>query len=245
MSRLRAKGWVRPDSITHWPQLIEQGIYKLQQQCGRRCGGLYDLLNSSSVAGRSRSRRMRSDGLINLEAFLIAVLTSTDLASGVVADPAQKDGTSMRQLDVRAYGKPVEDERSQRRSERHAHTLTELGLLETIEQRHKLPERYRSSPAVRSLDLDRLFALLGLAALLKIGRKNVASRLQRELIARIVEARRARDRRRHFAADAAQAEAAAVAQAPATTPEPRPPDPRTGSTAAIAAQAQIRALFDD
>lgn len=243
MSRLRTKRWVRPDNVRHWPQLIEQGIHKLRQQCERRCGGLYDLFNGSTIAGRARSRRIRSDGLLNLESFAIALLTSTDLASGVVADPAQADGTSMQQLDVRAYGKPVEGERSQRRAERHAHTLTELGLLETIEQRHKLPERYRSTPAVRSLDLDRLFGLLGLTALLRIGRKNVASRLQRELIARIVEARRARDRRKHFAAEAAQA--AAAAQAPAPTPEVRPPDPRTDSPAAIDAQAQIRALLDD
>lgn len=154
MSRLRAKRWVRPSAVRHWPQVIEQGIYKLRHQCEHRCGALYELLNGSLVLGpesHARSRRIRSDGLINLESLLLSVLTSTDLRSGVVADPAQADGTCMRQLDVRAYGAPVEGERSLRRAERHARTLAHLGLLETIEQRHELPEqRYRSTPAVPS-----------------------------------------------------------------------------------------------
>jgi hypothetical protein len=246
MARLRTKRWARPSAITHWPQVIEQGIHKVRQQCEHRCGGLYELLNSSKVLGpesRSRTRRMRSDGLINLESFLLSLLTSTDLASGAVADPAQADGTCMRQLDVRAYGERVAGERSMRRAERHARTLTHLGLLETIEQRHKLPKRYRSTPAVRSFDLDRLFGLLGLRAVYRIARKNILSEPQRQLIARLSTARRSRDRRRHFAAQARASAAAAPAHVP--TPPPPDPPPRTDSAAALAAQAEIRSLFDD
>lgn len=244
MARLRTKRWARPSAITHWPQVIEQGIHKVRQQCEHRCGGLYELLNSSKVLGpesRSRTRRMRSDGLINLESFLLSLLTSTDLASGAVADPAQADGTCMRQLDVRAYGERVAGERSMRRAERHARTLTHLGLLETIEQRHKLPKCFRSTPAVRSFDLDRLFGLLGLLSVFRIARSKMMSQPQRELIARISQARRGRDRRRHFAAQAS----AAASAAPVPTPPPPDPPPRSDSAAVMAAQAQIRALFGD
>lgn len=244
MARLRTKRWARPSAITRWPQVIEQGIHKVRQQCEHRCGGLYELLNSSKVLGpesHARTRRIRSDGLINLESILLSVLTSTDLASGVVADPAQADGTCMRQLDARAYGEQVAGERSMRRAERHARTLTHLGLLETIEQRHKLPKRYRSTPAVRSFDLDRLFGLLGLSAIYRIARKNILSEPQRQLIARLSTARRSRDRRRHFA----RASASTSAPAPVPTPPPPDPPPRTDSAAALAAQAEIRSLFDD
>lgn len=247
MSRLRAKSWVRPSAITHFPQVIEQGIYKLRQQCERRCGGLYELLNSSQVLGpecHHRSRRMRSDGLINLESFLLSLLTSTDLASGAVADPAQDAGTCMRQLDARAYGDQVGGERSMRRSERHARTLTHLGLLETIEQRHKLPQRFRSTPAVRRFDLDSLFRLLGLTAIFRVARKNILDQPRRNLIARLANARRARDRRQHFAAQAASTAAAATATAP-NRPSDYEPPPRTDSAAALAAQAEIRGLFED
>jgi hypothetical protein len=187
---------------------------------------------------------MRSDGLINLESFLISVLTSTDLESGVVADPSKESGTCMRQLDARAYGNKVEGERSLRRSERHARTLTHVGLLETIEQRHRLPKRYRSTPAVRGLDLDRIFRLLGLSAVYRLARKNILAQPQRELISRMSKARRARDRRRHFAEQAASTAAAATATAPSRPIDPEPP-PRTDSAAALAAQAEIRKLFGD
>lgn len=247
MSRLRAKRWVRPSAVRHWPQVIEQGIYKLRQQCEHRCGALYELLNGSLVLGpesHARSRRIRSDGLINLESLLLSVLTSTDLRSGVVADPAQADGTCMRQLDVRAYGAPVESERSLRRSERHARTLAHLGLLETIEQRHKLPERYRSTPAVRSFDLERFFRLLGLHAVYSLARKNILSQPQRDLIARLAGARSARDRRRYFASKARAAQSVAPVRPPEPEPPPKPP-PRSDSAAALAAQAEIRSLFED
>lgn len=246
MARLRerAQAWTRPDAITHWPQFIEQAISKVQQQCEHRCGGLYELLNGSKVLGpdaHARTRRIRSDGLINLVSMLIACFTSTDLASGVMADPAQASGPCMRQLDARAYGR-ADGEQSLRRAERHARTLTDVGLLETIEQRHKLPKRYRSTPAVRSFNLERLFGLLGLLSIFRIARSKVMSQRQRELIARLSTARRSRDRRRHFARASASTSAA---PAPVPTPPPPDPPPRTDSAAALAAQAEIRSLFDD
>lgn len=247
MSRLRAKRWVRPSAVRHWPQFIEQGIHKVRHQCEHRCGGLYELLNASPVLGpdpHARSRRIRSDGLINLESVLLSVLTSTDLASGVVADPAQADGTCMRQLDIRAYGSPVDGERSLRRTERHARTLTHLGLLETIEQRHKLPKRYRSTPAVRSFDLARFFRLLGLQAAYTVARKSILSEPQRQIIARLAGARSARDRRRYFASKAKAAGSVAPVHTVEPDPPPKPP-PRTDSAAALAAQAEIRRLFGD
>ncbi len=243
MARLRAQAWTRPDAITHWPQAIEQAIFKAQQQCNHRCGGLYDLLNGSKVLGpdaHARTRRIRSDGLTNLVSMLIACLTSTDLASGVMAAPAQDSGPCMRQLDARAYG-AADGAQSLRRAERHARTLTHLGLLETIEQRHKLPKCFRSTPAVRSFDLDRMFGLLGLLSVFRIARSKIMSQPQRELIARIRQARRGRDRRRHFAAQAS----AAASAAPVPTPPPPDPPPRSDSAAVMAAQAQIRALFGD
>lgn len=245
MARLRerAQGWTRPDAITHWPQVIEQAISKVQQQCKHRCGGLYELLNGSKVLGpksHARTRRIRSDGLTNLLSMLLACFTSTDLASGVMADPAQTSGPCMRQLDARAYG-AADGEQSLRRAERHARTLSALGLLETIEQRHKLPKCFRSTPAVRSFNVERLFGLLGLLSAFRIARSKIMSQPQRELIARISKARRGRDRRRHFAAQAS----ASASAAPVPTPPPPDPPPRTDSAAVMAAQAQIRALFGD
>jgi hypothetical protein len=86
--------------------------------------------------------------------------------------------------------------------------------------------------------------LLGLHAVYALARKNILSQPQRDLIARLAGARSARDRRRYFASKAQAAQSVAPVRPPEPDPPPKPP-PRSDSAAALAAQAEIRSLFED
>ena len=139
-SPLRALKWKRPARV-RFPTLIEQGIARSCADVPNRHSNLGRLLSGAPVYrpdGAERRRSLRSEGATNIATLMSAVLANTDIGSGQVLVPradSRWQRRSWADIDFRAYGEEVPDERSLRRTERHVRELKDLGLIEVCEWR--------------------------------------------------------------------------------------------------------------
>lgn len=110
---------------------------------------------------KTRERRLRSDGARNLVTFLQTLVMNSD-PRGFLGWPSATGWkrVNMALLDYRAFGEKIPNARSQRRSERIARALGELGLLRTREIRMQRQDRWESVIAVRHLT-EKAWRLLG------------------------------------------------------------------------------------
>lgn len=110
---------------------------------------------------KTRQRRLRSDGARNLVTFLQTLVMNSD-PRGFLGWPSATGWKrlNMALLDYRAFGEKIPLARSQRRSERIARALSELGLLRTREIRMQRKDRWESVIAVRHLT-EKAWRLLG------------------------------------------------------------------------------------
>jgi len=247
-SEHRAIAWRRPRGVS-FPRLIELAISRLQQAASQPHSALARALASAvpvhRADGQARRRRLRRDGAANLVTLLSAMLANADLQRGLVAAPVADGGRWERRtwadLDWRAYGPEVPDERSTRRTERHARTAIEAGWIQVVQWRKRNQEgEWRSMPGLKLVS-DKLWRLLGLYEQLKTSRK------QRDR-------QRGQDRVRQFTgqvAPAGQARTSARSRpvpavpAPART-QPRPPPdggPRAPDEVAQAYLAKIAKML--
>lgn len=107
-----------------------------------------------------------TDGAENLITFLQSMVLYTDVATGYVAKPVGHapriwQRKSLEDLDMLAFGAPIADLRSFRRSERAARELVEMGYMDRQEWKKLTHDGWRSKPGLKWLT-DKLWRVLGI-----------------------------------------------------------------------------------
>lgn len=253
-SELRAIRWTHPPK-RRYPLATETAIARIEDATAApHCARYRELFRDAPVPGKERERAKRSDGATNCGTLLQTMIAAADVASGYVATPIgerQWERKTYYDLDGLAYGPQVQDERSFRRTERAAAQLVALGLVRSV------PWRVHTTAGVRSVAgakfiTDKCWKTLGVLHIVRAERRR-RERERGEAKAAEVRQLIANSNGQRSAAKPAPlvpvakpkppmpAEIAAVAQA-----QP-PPDRGKGEpvTAATAAIAAIRALFDE
>ena len=238
--------WQRPHGMS-FPKLIEMGISRLQSVQDRPRSmlalALADAVPVYRADQQSRRRRLRSDGRQNLITLLTCLLTNADLKSGLVAKPVA-DSTKWERhgwsaIDFRAYGELVANERSIRRTERHAREAIDAGWLQT--QPWKTTNAngdWRSLPGLKTVT-DKLWKLLGLYAQLKTARRQRDRERNKDRLKRLALLDGAHKK------PSRQCKPKRVAQ-PSAVPIPlnkHPPPSDPASPIALAELAKIKKLF--
>lgn len=172
-SPYHALDWRHPAGMS-FPRVLEQGLARLGTAADMPSGPIYQALAAAAPVyrqdGEGRRRRLRRDGARNLMALLSACLASADLTKGLIATPIVDPATGKRlwgrrtwpDIDGLAYGPLVVDERSGRRTERHARTAVAAGLIRSIPWRtREASGEWSSEPGIK-LVTDELWRLLGL-----------------------------------------------------------------------------------
>lgn len=151
-----------------WAQSIEDVLARLKwalSSKSRRHAFQERLARASVRAGSDRA--IRSDGLLNLFSVIVVVLTHSEIGQWLVAD--RRKGYSrpaVKELDRRAFGDLVENERSEKRTWRALRWMTAAGFLRTDQLAVTDPAtgQTRADIAVRHLR-PMFFDLLGLGHL--------------------------------------------------------------------------------
>jgi len=166
-SALRALPWRRPPK-KRYIEPIEAAIKRLESTAETGRGPINDALYQAAPlfgdGAPVRSRRMRKEARRNLTSLAQALVASADLASGFLGSPRgdRWDRHDWGRLDLRAFGPRVENERSFRRTQRHARTLAALGFINTTEIKVPAgPGKWRSVIAIKRLT-PAFYGVLGL-----------------------------------------------------------------------------------
>jgi len=244
-SAYRALAWQRPKG-RRFIEPIERAIALVGDALAGTESVIYQALFAASPLFRAggaerRTRKMRSDGEINMAALLQALLASADLCSGMLAAP-RGDGPWQKhewgRLDWRAYGGIVPRERSFRRCQRHARELAALGMIE-VHEIHATNARgqVRSEIAFKRVTM-KLFELLGLGSAVKRARRERDRKKGEDAATRVATRQRSRK---------TPERAAPVAPTPpvaAFPPRPPPGPPRDPDKPEPAGMTEIRKLLD-
>lgn len=180
---LRAIGPERTAAAAHeaiggraFPRFIERAAHAIRVQLLERCRGeLYEAFAAAELpeqaahlhqgdGRRTRHRAPRSDGRTNLAALLTALVYGMDASSGFIRVPSG-NGPAERLAwpvyDYRAYGTPVPQERSLKRTWRHSRWMQAVGILEVRELVEIQNDEYRSLVAHKRFTTE-FFRMLGL-----------------------------------------------------------------------------------
>ena len=174
-----ALAWRRPRGVS-FPRLIEQAIARLQGAIEQPNSAIHRALAAVvpvfRADGQTRRRRLRRDGAQNLVTLLSALLANADLQRGLVAAPVADGGRWQRRtwadMDWRAFGPVVPEERSARRTERHARTAIDAGWIRVMPWKTTNADgEWRSLPGLKFVT-DKLWRLLGLFEQVRAARKH-------------------------------------------------------------------------
>ncbi len=124
----------------------------------------------SANANLHRKRRFRSDGIESALAVLRALVSITDVATGLICRPTGQDQRRFYGLkDIAQFTFGDRSATSQRRVRRALAVLQSLGLCYPTEQiRQRMADgSYRSEPAARKLNLQKIASITGADLLLK------------------------------------------------------------------------------
>ncbi|WP_084818916.1 hypothetical protein [Xanthomonas albilineans] len=169
------------------PGVLDATRAELVRGLEQRCGALWMRISRTViVAGYAlenaltRVRALRSDGAESLLAMSVALLYLSDVRTGFVGKPAQGGGRwqryTLHDLAQLAYGGQTEADI--RRARRAIDMMASLGWAFPTKQvrRHKTDaeggDLWRSEPAVRRLNLQRLCAMTGTSWLLNRDRRH-------------------------------------------------------------------------
>ncbi len=230
-SPYRTLDWRRPSGVS-FPRLIEQGLARLKDARERPSSPIAKAMASAVPVfrpdGQARQRRLRSDGVANLVALLCASMATADLKGGLIATPVADGGgwdrKTWAELDFRAFGPEVPDERSLRRTERHARSALAAGWLRIVPWKMVAEDgQWRSLPGLKFVT-DKLWRLLGLYDQVKAARRERDRQKGRDRLAQVagLDTARAPGRRQHRAPqEAAGATPARAASPPGQAPPER------------------------
>ncbi|MBS0212567.1 MAG: hypothetical protein JSR26_05215 [Proteobacteria bacterium] len=243
-SPYHALPWQRPAGQT-WIAPVERAIEKLARAQEGQFPALRQAIAGKQVPvfradGVARRRGLRSDGLTNLITLMTTLVAYSDLRSGLVAAPvddrARWERKTWGQVDWRAYGELVPDERSQRRTERWARVLVDLGYIRTVEWKKPTKDGdWRSLPGLKFVTM-KFWKLIGMAGAIAAIRRQHDRQRGQERVAQF-------DRQFGRRKQPAKATPAAVPATPAAHPPERPPSQAGPPASAEVAQANIREIL--
>lgn len=197
-----------------------------------------------------RRRRKRSDGATNLITQTKTLVFYTDIVSNFVAKPIIDEHggrtwerKTLAELNVLAFGVPIQDEVSLRRTERAVRDLCEMGYMNAAEWRKLTANGYRSEPGLKWLT-DKFWRSLGLEKAVKDERGRRKDAKQAEQAMRLIEALTRKNSHLMRRGCAPNGDSANTAASAAMSPAEREDPPTKRSAVADAAFAEAWAILN-
>lgn len=202
---------------------------------------------------KARRRRKRSDGATNVITQVKTIVWYTDIVSNFVAKPIVDEfgrrtweRKTMMELNALAFGTPIEDEVSLKRTERAVRDLCAMGYMDKAEWKKLTANGYRSESGLKWLT-DKFWRVLGLLNAVKDERGKRKAAKEAEKAMRLIEAltrTNSHAMRRGCAPNGDLATAPAEAAASPAPLETHPPNTKLSAVAEAALAASWALLSD-
>ena len=197
-----------------------------------------------------RERRKRRDGATNVITQLKAIFWYADVGSNFVAKPVKDvcgrttyERKTIKDLNVLAYGGPIKNKVSVKRTERATRDLTAMGYLRTAQWRtFSKTDGYKSAPGLKWIT-DKLWRALGLMKSVMDERGQRKAAKEHEKATRLREALTQADSFAMRRGCPPNGDTAAPAEVLATSPAPAPDTPPKRSALGDAEIAAMWALL--